>query len=127
MSNLIPWHHTAAAQRILAQADPDQIFVGECELAIPSDRFILFGDILSDLTAVRNEFLSVKLGGSFREVEAQGRAQEWLAADYDHMSVQAVLAERFGSPMRFAGYTRDQAEHMWRISAKAGIERSVAA
>lgn len=123
----IPWHLVTAAQRILARISPTDLIVVEHNGAIPGDRFHLEGDAVDQLAKVRRDFIARKLGGTFLELEAAGRLDDWRRADAEHAHVQTVLAERFGTPMAFAGYSRDEAEQRWRIAAQARTSSELAA
>jgi len=115
------WHQSQPAIAFLARLSPDDLSVRKDHPIIGEARFMLSGEVVEDLTDMREAWIDRAFGASFRDAEKQGRAAGYLDYDAAQPSVWQVLNERFGDPARFGGYSTADADAMWRAAAKAAL------
>lgn len=120
------WSRTPAARALLARITPADLYVRlEYAFAGSPDRLVLTFDGKEALEKARADFVERCVGMTFGAAEVAGRAQDYLAADACHTSVDDVLAGMFGDPNQWRGWGVAGAQEAVR-AALIHNERAVA-
>lgn len=108
------WHETPAVLAVIANIDIYDLFLRRPCLVMGADQLVITGEPVEVLDRLRAEHASNTMG-SF-ENAADKRA--YIAAMGP--DAREVLADCFGDPHQFNGYSEYEATAMWRWAFDAG-------
>lgn len=95
------WSRTPAARAILSRIEPSKLYVSVEQQIVGPDRLVLTFIGKEDLEKVRRAFVDRTVGMTFAQANADGRAEDYFAADDCHADVDDVLNGMFGDPNRY--------------------------